>query len=451
MQEEGFFQRATQYIFRAFLFLLPFQTIWIYRSVVLEGAKWQYGTLGFYGTELLLWLGVVCYMVWYLQQRKIFSSEVNFSWTKDRIFLSVCLAFLIYSFVSIGWAFDPNLAFQYSLWLMEAVLLISILISGPFDSNELILWFTGGGVLQALLAIFQFATQSTFALDLLGMSSQPIIASGTSVIEGGRIGRWLRAYGSFPHPNMLGGYLSFVVISLISAVSVRDFEFKYEKIIISITLMILAAGVFVSFSRAAWLVLIVTLIFTCFHVFFHNKAHSNKVTDSVIVTTVLFIILVVVSFPLVETRLSISSSTEVRSVTQRMSGIALAGAVLEDHTLLGVGANNYTAALIDKIPGEPGWFYQPVHNSFLLFLVEFGLVGTLLLIAAVIAWYYFMFHRKVIHPDDAFYLSLIIFAVFILGNLDHYLASSFVGIMMLSTVIGLFSRIHTQRVLDDLT
>lgn len=433
--------RSIQYIFRAFLFLLPFQTIWIYRAVTIQGAKWQYGTLGFYGTEILLWVGIFLFMIWYLKKRKIFSSDIEFSWTKDRLFLFSCLFFLLYSFASIFWAIDQSLTLQYSLWLLEAVLLVSIFISGPFEPKKLVAWFTAGGVLQAMLGIYQFATQSTFALDWFGMAVHPIFKSGVSVIEGGYIGRWLRAYGAFPHPNMLGGYLAFVVITLLSVVSVRDYDFENKKVILTLVLMILSAGVFVSFSRAAWLVLVVTLIFTAFHVFFHQKAHPAEVVDSLVVTTALFIILAVVSYPLVGTRLSLASATEQKSINQRVSGFDTSVQLLEENVLFGTGAGNYTVDMIEKFD-QPGWFFQPVHNIFMLFLVEFGLVGAILLIFAGIAYNYFMFYRRQVDPDDAFYLSLIIFAVLILGSFDHYLISSFVGLVLLAVVLGLFSRLH---------
>jgi len=447
METKSFTQTAIQYLFRAFLFLLPIQTIWIYRTIKLQGAKWQYGTLGFFGSEIILWVGIIFYMIWYLKRRNILSAELEFSWTKDRLFLFTCLLFLLYSFGSILWSVDQNLALQYSLWLVEAVLLISILISGPFNTKKLVAWFTAGGVLQALLAIFQFATQSTFAMEWLGIAAHPIYTGGTAVIEGANIGRWLRAYGGLSHPNMLGGYLSFVIITVISVFSVRDWDFEYKKLIIILVLMILVTGVFVSFSRSAWLVTIVTLLFSSFHVLFHDKGHSQEVVDSVIVSTSLFIILAVVSLPLVQTRLAASSTTELKSISQRAVGLDRAVEILDKNSVLGVGAGNYTAALISKLPNEPGWFYQPVHNAFLLILIEFGVVGVLLLLSIAISWYYFMFYRKEVHPDDVFYLSLIIFAIFILGNLDHYLASSFVGIMILAVVFGLFSRVHIQRAL----
>ncbi|MFB6226579.1 MAG: O-antigen ligase family protein [Candidatus Paceibacteria bacterium] len=433
--------RSIKYIFRAFLFLLPFQTIWIYRAVTIQGAKWQYGTLGFYGTEILLWVGVILFMAWYLKKRKIFSSDTEFSWTKDRLFLFSCLVFLLYSFASIFWAVDQSLALQYSLWLLEAVLLISVFISGPFEPKKLVAWFTAGGALQAVLGIYQFATQSTFALDWLGLAAHPVAQSGVSVIEGGYIGRWLRAYGAFPHPNMLGGYLTLVVITLLSVISVRGYDFENKKVILTLVLMVLSAGVFVSFSRAAWLVLVVVLLFTAFHVFFHRKAHPAEVVDSLIVTTALFVILAIISYPLVGTRLSLSSATEQKSIDQRVAGLETSLELFENNALVGVGAGNYTAAMIEKFD-QPGWFFQPVHNIFALFLVEFGLIGLVLLILAGIAYNYFMFYRRQVDPDDAFYLSMIIFAVLILGSFDHYLISSFVGLMSLAVVLGLFSRLH---------
>jgi len=53
------------------LFLLPWQTIWIYQEKFLNGAKWEYGTLGLYATEILLWLCALLFIIWFYKQQKL--------------------------------------------------------------------------------------------------------------------------------------------------------------------------------------------------------------------------------------------------------------------------------------------------------------------------------------------------------------------------------------------
>jgi hypothetical protein len=68
-------------------------------------------------------------------------------------------------------------------------------------------------VLQSIVGILQFSHQESIGLQMLG---EPILSSyvgGVSTIEIGG-GRILRAYGTFPHPNILAGFLALGLVSL---------------------------------------------------------------------------------------------------------------------------------------------------------------------------------------------------------------------------------------------
>ena len=59
--------RRIEYLIYLFLFLLPWQTRLILRHGVLNNGNWEYGIVGVYGTELILWFLMLVY-VW----RRIF-------------------------------------------------------------------------------------------------------------------------------------------------------------------------------------------------------------------------------------------------------------------------------------------------------------------------------------------------------------------------------------------
>jgi len=200
-----------KFLLKSLLFLLPWQTIWIYKEGILNGVKWQYGTLGFYATEILLWLCAVLFLIWYLKKIKLRVTSYELRITKEKIFLASLLIFLLYALASKYWALDMLVAEQSSLRLMEATILFLLILVGPLNFRESTIYFIAGAAVQSLLGIWQFLTQTTFAYKWLGLASHPVFEAGTSIISN-TDGRWLRAYGAFPHPNILGGYL---VISLI--------------------------------------------------------------------------------------------------------------------------------------------------------------------------------------------------------------------------------------------
>jgi O-antigen ligase len=70
------------------------------------------------------------------------------------------------------------------------------------------------------------------------------------------------------------------------------------------------------------------------------------------------------------------------SVSERVQSFEDAGGVIrEKNSWLGVGGGNFTAALIQGEPERPLWSIQPVHNVFVLVLVELGVVGVVLFVA----------------------------------------------------------------------
>lgn len=424
-------ENSLSFLLKALLFLLPWQTIWIYKEQFLNGVKWEYGTLGFYVSEILLWAAVLIFMAWFVKKlaAKDLRFKINFGWSKDRIFALACLIFVIYVLASIFWAADVNLGLQWALRIVGGIVLFFMLYIGPLTFRQMAVSFVGGAVLQSILGVWQFLSQSTFAFKWLGLVSHPVWQAGTSVISGPEVGRWLRAYGAFPHPNILGGYL---VISLMVSYLLflktkrRSWQTRLLQLfIIGIQVMAL----FFTFSRSTWLAFIfVLVILFCFAYFWdRQKKRLFFLGSNFLVTIGLFLVLSFLLWPLIQTRLAGESVTEVRSTVERVQSYEESKQLFGEHPWLGVGAGNYTIALYKMNPTRPGWEYQPVHNMAMLLLVDLGIIGLLLL--AVVGVIFFIYQFEIPHFYlFCYFLHGVIYIV--LAMFDHYLLSSYTGILL---------------------
>ena len=433
-------EKAIRFLICLFLFVLPWQTIWLYREIFLAGSKWEYGTLGFYATEVLLWVIICLFMWWYWRKYKFRVQSSEFRVTKDRIFVFSLLLFVFYLLLSTLWAGDKNLAWQQALRVMEAILLFLVIFIGPFEKEKLVGWLAYGAVLPALLGIWQFLTQNTFASTWLGLANHPVWQAGTSIIEADNIGRWLRAYGPFSHPNVFGGYLAMVIVLLLQNVECRMQNSKY-RILLSAICCLLSVALFFTFSRTAWGAAIIGLLGYWFIV----KKYNSSIVQwyKIILPIIIFLVLIFIYLPLVFTRASLSSVHEVQSIEERGAGYRQAKDLFISHPLLGAGAGNYTYVLFNSNILKGGWELQPVHNVFMLFVVEQGVVGLFLFIFVIVS--FVVYQKSDIRNQLAgnCYLLSVICYLF-LACFDHYLYSSYIGLMLGAAYFSLILKNDTQ-------
>jgi O-antigen ligase len=425
------------WLLRLFLFVLPWPTIWLYREVYINGYKWEYGTLGFYATEGLLWVSVVLFLIWFFKKRQLEIKNWKLEISKDRVFVASVLLFTVYVLLSSFWAIDHDIAWQQGIHIMEACLLFFMLSLGPLRAKSVAKWFVGGMAVQSVLALYQFLTQSTFAFKWLGLVSHAGESGGSSVIVN-ESGRWLRAYGAFSHPNVLGGFLvvSIGILLVLKYIHSDKFPFWVLQGVLAVQLVAL----FFTGSRSAWLsvaMMILVYVFVYFHSSFKRK---KSLVQDVLVLVLLPLIFIGIFFPLVQTRLFGGSVYEVRSITERVDGYGEAYALFLGHPFFGVGAGNYTAAVYLKNSDMPGWVYQPVHAVPLLVLVELGLFGVgLLLLLFLLYIYVFVSHRF------KTYMFFCVILFFPLLAFDHYFYSSYQGLMLFSIVLSFLSRPCSRR------
>jgi len=424
-------EKTIQYLTYIFLFLLPWQTMLMFEERFVNGAKWEYGTIGMYGTEMLGWIVVLLCMLWYILRFRMSGFRAkDFRWSRDRLFLLSILLFVGYVLLGTLFAGEYMLASQHANRMFLGVLLFLLFYIGPIHPRLAMWAFVLGSIPVSILGIWQFLVQSTFASTILGVSMHVIHEPGTSIIASDTIGRWLRAYGSFSHPNICGGYLTFTLFSTLLLYSSSK---RWGKVLLHAMIVLQSAALFFTFSRSAWMSVVIVLLFYCATAAHdRTKGILGKIRPIISIATIICI-LSAMYLPLVHTRFTGASVQEIASITERAGGYEQAMNVYMQHPMFGVVVGNYTYALMQEFPDMPGWWYQPVHVVPVLILTEVGLIGIILLLFVLI---------RFMNLQQASFVQYLVYGVWIIPLLllDHYLWSSYVGYILVCVYSSLYFR-----------
>lgn len=256
------------------------------------------------------------------------------------------------------------------------------------------------GLLQLLFQQslgLSFFGESVLARDMLGVAKIDIFGE-----------KFMRPYGFFPHPNIFAAYLLFGIffIFIDQKIRFRPFLAAFFALMFVLTL-----------SRSALLAMLVA--FPLLALGQRKKAFSF----SFFLPFLLFI-------PLLLVRFFLDSS----GFAERSVYVKAAALMIKDN-FLGVGVGNFTlfAQQYAETKLMP-WMFQPVHNFFLLFGAEFGLVAFALFVVGFTKVFYDALMAK-----KAFSLSVMV-ALFTLMLFDHYFLSLVSGQFLFAFVFSLVLR-----------
>jgi len=133
--------------------------------------------------------------------------------------------------------------------------------------------------------------------------------------------------------------------------------------------------------------------------------------------------------PLVLTRIYSSDRLEEKSIEQRVDSLSEAKDIIFKNPFLGVGVGNYTYYLLTTQPDFPGWHYQPAHNIYLMVLAELGIVGFLIFLFILLLAFRYSFENL--------FIFAILLVVFIIGFFDHWLLTSYFGLVFFAFILAL--------------
>lgn len=431
-------KKLLEYGLYLFVFLLPWQTNYILRESQINGAKWEYGTICFYAIDILL---IFLFVLFIIANRRLRIKENYKKILTDKkkfYFFIFALLLIVFCFLSAFWSADKTLAFYSTVKIAEAIALFFLLLNIRFNWQKLFIAFIAGAVIQSGLALWQFFQQATFASSWLGMSFYDSQELGVSVVET-PLRRWLRAYGSFQHPNILGGYLAICLIFTVGLyLKIQNRAKQNYKNFLSRILLLFAyclqfAALLVSFSRSAWLVLVSSLgIIFLMEIFKKRKNEIlNLIKIFVISMGIIGVFFTIFQEPFLA-RVKVSGRLEIKSIEERTDYTEQAKNLIKDNWIAGTGAGNYTLANYYKLDKKyPAWYFQPVHNVYLLILAELGIIGFLLFFAILISAIRFLNFKNINFAFFAF-LSLLIIMFF-----DHWLWSLHFGVLFFWFILGM--------------
>ncbi|OGC38305.1 hypothetical protein A2155_01395 [candidate division WWE3 bacterium RBG_16_52_45] len=238
----------------------------------------------------------------------------------------------------------------------------------------------------SFLALGQFLTQhSLFGYWFLGEPElNPSLGGVTLGSWGGK--EVLRAYGTFPHPNVLGGVLSIVLVWL---------WLKRYWVSFGVGL----GALITSLSKTAW------------------ASFLGGTLGSFLVRSGLNPFFILWSD---------------FSVSRRLELLGSAGKMLVSSPLAGVGLGQFTRSLPNfGLPSGLSLFVQPVHNIFALIAAESGILALL----AFLALLFFALRQTI--RDRRWWLTVSLTQLIFLGLFDHYLYTLPQGLFLFSLIIGL--------------
>ncbi|MBI2483882.1 O-antigen ligase family protein [Candidatus Uhrbacteria bacterium] len=367
-----FILRAFSFSAAALAFFLPLGTV-----VIVRGAESQYERALFAATDvILIAVSILGALYW------IRSPKRDAALNKTAGYLAVFLAAATLSLFAIPEITLANLAVYTRLLVASwAAFCIAVL---PCEKKTTLSALVIAGVLQAGYGIAQFAFQHIGPIPLLGVAEHSPLNLGDAVVQTSQM-RFLRAYGSFAHPNILGAFLG--VCFLVALFLTQAARGTIHRAALIASTLILSAGILLSFSRGAWFSLVAALVASSFAGrWYARRAQPQSETSYGSLRVLVFGVLAVCAifvFSFSDILLSrfgiaLDARLETRSVEERLAYADEAFSLIRNHPF-GLGIGNYVPYLIqrDRTEGSilPFYEYQPVHTHVLLVFAELGIIG----------------------------------------------------------------------------
>lgn len=414
------------------LFLMPIQTRILFKpEAAYIGWYFNYHLAFFvYLTDLIFFLCFISFFLEFVNSRETLYVSRPLKW--------LILAFFTWALMSLFHVKHLSLSFYAFVKLGEFVLFM-VLLGFTIKKQaffRLILWIVLiSGVFQGLIGIWQFHVQHQIGLSWLGEFIAPTGTPGLSTLDlaGQKV---IRAYGTFPHPNVFGGFLllpltaGFYLVSSAFAKASADRHETIKRLVLGFFLAVVTLGIFVSFSRIAWAGLVVLYGTSMLFYFKHRLKSALINTGLVLISTIL-----IFSFSYKELIVSrATNESSPRSLSDRVSFDKLGLEIIKEKPILGAGIGNYIPFLVSQKNLQP-WQYQPPHNIYLFIWAELGIVGLILFAILLYKIVGFTWNNRI--KPETYFLLCLVSVLLLVGMFDHYLITIQQGRLTLFASLGL--------------
>jgi len=388
------------------------------------GIRIDYLSPTVYLTDILIFL-LFIFFITSLQIKYLSKLFKKFSW------LSINLLFLIaFLFLGVIFSKSPLAGFYGLLKLLEFIFfgVYTTRFITKINFRKILFVFSVAIIFESILSVVQYLKQSSiggffyFFGERTFNGQTPGIANAS--INGELI---LRPYGTFSHPNVLGGYLLIGMILILF--NLGSAKKQLGKILYSISLIGGTLALILTFSRIAillWLIVIFTFLIS---------KSGKKILRKNIAFFLIFISIVIFFIfytPIISRLSNISLYDE--SFSQREELLKSSLVIIKTHPFFGTGLNNFLLELAQVQKTNNVTFYlQPTHNTFLLVAVQTGILGLIYFIGFLAKTFKKAFWKR----DLINYRIIIFLSILVLGSFDHYFLTVQQGQLLLSFIVGL--------------
>jgi hypothetical protein len=395
---------ADRWLFLAFLIALPLSVRKVLWYLPLRGSFNEYADVSLYASDILLvaTLGA-CILLQRHISNNMSSTRVCFTWniikhTRGRLLAVILpLGLIINAFISLAYSkeliigvfFVCKLIELYGLYLFVLFRIVpcgtnhTIQTQSVFSNTILI--FIALGVTESALGILQFIQQQSVGLSLIKESIvNPALPGVAKVIINNT--QYIRAYGTFPHPNILGGFL--LVSIIMSHLYRRVFHVKHTRLMFfgGVVLLIQYICLVLTFSKSAMIGLVIAWMYMWFvsrgtmnspgllkrriALWIKKLFHVEQIGAQIVLFGI--ISLAISSFFI---KINIDKLF-FQSLREREIYQSIVLDIIHNYPILGISCGQLVIFMAQQSTYPLLlWQMQPVHNVFLLIWAELGVVG----------------------------------------------------------------------------
>ena len=304
----------------------------------------------------------------------------------------------------------PAISLYWLIKVIEflAVISLSKKMLKTLKEKSILTAFLLSGLFELFLAITQLINKHSvqgifyyFGERLISLSMPGVAKASLQGVE------FLRPYGTFSHPNSLAGFFLFLYFLVLTNKKFNHyFILKYLFLFISSTL------VFISFSKIA---IVSYLILNTLYLILNTKINCRicKIAR--------------ITVPFIISLIFLQTTTDLATIGKRIELMKNSITVILHYQIQGVGLGSYLIEQAQFSSKYYLFFNQPVHNIFLLYFSELGIVIGGLIIFLSLA----KINRLIkISP-------YVFFALILTGLFDHYWLTLQQNFLLMGLIMGM--------------
>lgn len=318
---------------------------------------------------------------------------------------------LINIFISVS----PFVAIYRWIKVFETLVIFYIFRNIHIDKKQILQSLFFSSALQLFLAISQIVNHKSIQgiWYLLGERYFTIGTPGIAkvAINGVEI---LRAYGTFSHPNSLAGFYL-----LLYGFVLFWKPFEKETLLKTMTILIVSFLILLSFSKVAIMGLLALTVWKSWRE--NQDCAICRIAKIIVPFSLAFVFM--------------SATGDLESLDKRLYLTRSAIEIFFQQPIFGVGFGNYIYAQSRIVNTYSYIFIQPVHNIFLLALVELGLP------LFAFTFYFLLNTIKKIWASPV--KKAIILVIVFTGMFDHYWLTLQQNIVLVPVLFGLLQKDKT--------